>query len=91
VQTYDYHPPIPIADPESPDHSLGNCAICMDAIRVDRPRRQTTSNDGIELMERGGKNMGGGLLDAVQKGVGAAVRRNYSLAPCHHLFVSDLL
>lgn len=31
----------------------------------------------------------GGLLNAMQISVGAsAARKNYSLAPCHHLFVS---
>lgn len=31
----------------------------------------------------------GGLMNAVQMGVGSVVaRKSYSLAPCHHLFVS---
>lgn len=32
TQTYDYHPPLPTPDTEAPEASLGDCAICMDAI-----------------------------------------------------------
>lgn len=37
AQVYDYHPALPlsIADPEAPDESLGDCAICMEAIHTD--------------------------------------------------------
>ncbi|KAH7885835.1 hypothetical protein F5I97DRAFT_1809172 [Phlebopus sp. FC_14] len=73
VQTYDYHPPLPLSasDPESPDQSLGDCAICMEAIHVDdgKPSHQVAS----------------GLLQKVGR------RKNYSLAPCHHLFHTDCL
>ncbi|KAI5124239.1 hypothetical protein M0805_005088 [Coniferiporia weirii] len=31
---YDYHPYIPLPDDEAPEPSLGDCAICMDAILV---------------------------------------------------------
>jgi transmembrane E3 ubiquitin-protein ligase len=92
VQTYDYHPVMPVADPESPEQSLGDCAICMDAIRLDRSHHRSESSDGIEMGELGGKGkskgMGVGLLNAMQKGVRVGARKNYSLAPCYHLFVS---
>ncbi|KAJ3571915.1 hypothetical protein NP233_g3429 [Leucocoprinus birnbaumii] len=32
-----------------------------------------------------------GLLNAMQKGVGASGRKEYSLAPCHHLFHTECL
>ena len=55
----------------------------MDAIRLERP-----SLDGNEK-ERGR----GGFFGAVGVGVsvvgGSGNRKNYSLAPCHHLFVSS--
>ncbi|KAJ3847287.1 hypothetical protein EV368DRAFT_51477 [Lentinula lateritia] len=41
INTYDYHPPLPVPDEESPEKSLGDCAICMDAIIVDLSLRQT--------------------------------------------------
>lgn len=31
---YDYHPYIPLPDDEAPEPSLGDCAICMEAILV---------------------------------------------------------
>ena len=98
---------MPLPDPEAPEQSLGDCAICMDAIRVD-PSLRTRSDDtdsgwdaktsvtstGTKKRKssqssRSGNVIGaGGILDAVQKGVGNAVNRKYySLAPCHHLFV----
>ncbi|RPD62600.1 hypothetical protein L226DRAFT_532406 [Lentinus tigrinus ALCF2SS1-7] len=80
VQTYDYHPIIPLPDPEAPDQTLGDCAICMDAILVDPARSK--ENDGKEL-PLGGLGLGRtGLLGKV----GANARKSYSLAPCHHLF-----
>jgi hypothetical protein len=80
---------MPLPDSESPEHSLRNCAICMDAIILDTPtRRRSKSTD--EWKELGAGGGGGGLLNAMQMGVvGArAAKKNYSLAPCHHLFVS---
>ncbi|PSR74066.1 hypothetical protein PHLCEN_2v10138, partial [Hermanssonia centrifuga] len=76
VQTYDYHPAMPLPDAESPEQSLGDCAICMDAILVDPALRQRPDekNDGHGLVRRTG-----GLF--VQ-----SARKSYSLAPCHHLF-----
>ncbi|KAF8826124.1 hypothetical protein HHX47_DHR6000661 [Lentinula edodes] len=41
INTYNYHPPLPLPDEESPEKSLGDCAICMDAIIVDPSLRQT--------------------------------------------------
>ena len=78
VETYDYHPPMPLPDAESPEKSLGDCAICMDAIIVDPALRQHVDEktDGHSLARRTG-----GLL-------AQGARKSYSLAPCHHLFVS---
>jgi len=102
IKTYDYHPPMPLPDPESPEQSLGDCAICMDAIHVD-PSLRSRSKSSDEKGEWDGNSKGknrwkgksagagaaGGLLNAVQMGVGGvSSRKNYSLAPCHHLFVS---
>jgi hypothetical protein len=91
MQTYDYHPPMPLPDPESPEQSLGDCAICMDAIVLDTSvRHRSKSSEGKGEIGTKGERVvpGGGLLNAVQMGVGASgTRKNYSLAPCHHLFV----
>lgn len=78
VETYDYHPPMPLPDPEAPEQSLGDCAICMDAITIDPALRQhmDEKSEGSGLARRTG-----GLL-------AQGARKNYSLAPCHHLFVS---
>ncbi|KAG7093495.1 hypothetical protein E1B28_007171 [Marasmius oreades] len=105
VKTYDYHPHMPLPDPEAPEQTLGDCAICMDAIHIDPSLRNRTqekdADPGWDVKASGALTgstkrkatrstnvMGaGGLLDAVQKGVGSAVNRQYySLAPCHHLF-----
>ncbi|TFK52045.1 hypothetical protein OE88DRAFT_1658813 [Heliocybe sulcata] len=86
VPTYDYHPPMPLPDPEAPDQSLGDCSICMDAILVDPSRsRRGRSSDGKEA---GDLDLGG-LLNKVSRG--AAGRKSYSLAPCHHLFHTECL
>ncbi|KAF7969695.1 hypothetical protein HWV62_26216 [Athelia sp. TMB] len=85
AQTYDYHPPMSLPDPESPEQSLGDCAICMDAIILEGSQRRRKSVD--QWSDRGLGSGGGGLLNAVQMGVGGnGARKNYSLAPCHHLF-----
>ncbi|KAH9855277.1 hypothetical protein C2E23DRAFT_815072 [Lenzites betulinus] len=78
VQTYDYHPSLPLPDPEAPEQTLGDCAICMDAILVDPSLRRSKSSDG---KERPVVSRAGGLLGKV-----GAARKTYSLAPCHHLF-----
>ncbi|KAG6374644.1 hypothetical protein JVT61DRAFT_4009 [Boletus reticuloceps] len=67
TETYNYHPPLPlsVSDTEAPDHSLGDCSICMEAIHAEDP-------------------LAVGLLQKV------GGRKNYSLAPCQHLFVRDL-
>lgn len=65
-----------VPDQESPEQSLGDCAICMDAIIMDRSF----------LDEKGeGSLLSKGALWA------QGARKNYSLAPCHHLFVSRYL
>jgi len=90
-KTYDYHPPMPLPDSESPEQSLGDCAICMDAIVLDNSSRHRSKSTD-ERKDHGIVIAGGGLLNAVQMGVGAsAARKNYSLAPCHHLFHTDCL
>jgi hypothetical protein len=82
---------MPLADPESPEQPLGDCAICMDAIHVDPLlRRRSKSIDEAEYRERDHTVRSGGLLGVVQKGVGVTARKSYSLAPCHHLFVRPL-
>jgi hypothetical protein len=63
----------------------------MDAIILDTPtRRRSKSTDEWKELGTGGGGGSGGLLNAMQMGVvGArAAKKNYSLAPCHHLFVS---
>ncbi|KAJ6607473.1 hypothetical protein B0H10DRAFT_550301 [Mycena sp. CBHHK59/15] len=104
VKTYDYHPIMPLPDdPESPDQTFGDCAICMDTIHVDPSlrRRAKSFDDKTDWEKSSGKAAGkrkargrtaGGILNAVQMGVGSATaRQNYSLAPCHHLFHTDCL
>ncbi|KJA28091.1 hypothetical protein HYPSUDRAFT_34432 [Hypholoma sublateritium FD-334 SS-4] len=98
---YDYHPPMPLPDPESPEPSLGDCAICMDAILVDsllRPRSKSFDlRDAHDEIGTGLSNAKKGksvsdMLSAMQMGVGAAhARKNYSLAPCSHLFHTECL
>ncbi|KAI0763836.1 hypothetical protein BD413DRAFT_483618 [Trametes elegans] len=79
AQTYDYHPPLPLPDPEAPEQTLGDCAICMDAIVVDPSlRRRSKSSDG---KERPVIARASGILGKVGN-----ARKTYSLAPCHHLF-----
>lgn len=83
AKSYDYHPPLPMPDAEAPQKSYGDCAICMDsiAVPVDLSRRKQVQFDTTA-----------GIMNAVQMGVNASGlggRKSYSLAPCHHLFVSD--
>ena len=86
VQTYNYHPAIPLPDPEAPEQTLGDCAICMEAILVDPSlRRRSKSSDAKERPVIG---VGDGIALPFLKKVGGATRKTYSLAPCHHLFVS---
>ncbi|TFK39970.1 hypothetical protein BDQ12DRAFT_629095 [Crucibulum laeve] len=106
VKVYDYHPPMPLPDAEAPEQTLGDCAICMDAIAVDPAlRRQSKSFDekdgwdtrdaanGASSTRRKGKSVASaeGLLNAMHRGVGANARKSYSLAPCHHLFHTECL
>ncbi|KAJ3503089.1 hypothetical protein NLJ89_g8591 [Agrocybe chaxingu] len=101
AKSYDYHPPMPLPDSESPEQSLGDCAICMDAITIDPAlRRQSKSLDLREGWDekgtstttfRRGKGVGS-MLNAMHMGVGAkTARKNYSLAPCSHLFHTECL
>lgn len=70
---------MPTPDSEAPEQSYGDCAICMDSIAVP-----------AEQQKRKHVDMNVGIMSAVQLGVSASGlggRKNYSLAPCHHLFV----
>ncbi|KAG5352136.1 hypothetical protein C0989_003604 [Termitomyces sp. Mn162] len=88
VKMYDYHPSLPIPDSEAPEQSLGDCAICMDAIIVDSRGRSAASEKEWDTEGESGSK-GAGLLSGLQMGIeGAGARRIYSLAPCSHLFVS---
>lgn len=82
---------MPIPDSEAPEQSLGDCAICMDAIIVDPPTRRPSEKEhdewGTEDTTRKSMGGAGGLLNAMQMGM-ESKKKNYSLAPCHHLFVS---
>jgi hypothetical protein len=86
---------MPLPDFESPEQSLGDCAICMEDIIITSPlRRRSKSLDARgDWEEKGSSAAGrkgkGGLLNAMHMGVGGVTaRKSYSLAPCHHLFVS---
>ncbi|KAF8967642.1 hypothetical protein BDZ97DRAFT_1802585 [Flammula alnicola] len=103
VKAYDYHPPMPmqLPDSESPEQSLGDCAICMDAILIDPSlRRRSKSFDMREEWDEKGTSASSrkngksvdSVLNAMQMGVGAnSARKNYSLAPCSHLFHTECL
>ena len=81
AQPYNYHPAIPLPDPEAPEQTLGDCAICMEAILVDPSlRRRSKSSDA---KERPAIALQVPFLKKV-----ATAKKTYSLAPCHHLFVS---
>ncbi|KAK0434656.1 hypothetical protein EV421DRAFT_1839657 [Armillaria borealis] len=103
VKTYDYHPALPLPDPEAPEKSLGDCVICLDAILIESPllrKRKSTDekHDDWDTRSITSKRKipkgidASGILNAVQAGVGSAVaKKNYSLAPCHHLFHTECL
>ena len=102
TKAYNYHPHMP--RPTNPEQSLGDCAICMEAIIVDPPIPGRSSFDledrcsekesSAPLLERGtGKSdSSSSILHRTMKIFGASkTRKNYSLAPCCHLFVSCVL
>ncbi|KAK2463660.1 hypothetical protein APHAL10511_004411 [Amanita phalloides] len=106
-QGYDYHPPVPLPDSESPDQSMGDCAICMDAIIIESQMSSRHSHSVDEKGARGcstpgsstakrkgtaGQASAGTLFSAMQRGMGSvSSRKVYSLAPCHHLFHTECL
>lgn len=104
-KTYDYHPPMALPDTESPEKSLGDCAICMDAILIEPPPSygRSKSFDGRDNWgEKGGSSSSStmmkrptrlsSMLNAFHLGSRATeARQIYSLAPCSHLFVSCFL
>ena len=80
-----------LPDPESPDRSLGDCAICMDAIIIDPPTGEKGTSTSKDAAWAGAvEGHSGGIFSVVHRNVvgTANMRKNYSLAPCHHLFVS---
>lgn len=96
AKTYDYHPSLPLPDTEDPQQTLGDCAICMDVIEVDPSlRRRSKSSDGKERGDMLGltsrPRRPGGIFGAVSAVGGGNARKNYSLAPCHHLFHTSCL
>lgn len=103
TQTYDYHPPLPVPDAEAPEASLGDCAICMDTIRPSRHAHTSSAEEEKGLIS-GVASGSSGRLAQIWNAVNGTARerahvvaltgrgrKNYSLAPCHHLFVSLLL
>jgi hypothetical protein len=49
AQVHDYHPALPLsaADPEAPDESLGDCAICMEAIHTEDEKQLEHVTGGL--------------------------------------------
>jgi len=100
VKSYNYHPPMPF--PEIPEQSLGDCAICMDGILLEpalgRPSlgldsRESHAEKGSSSSSstiRRSRGVTSVLNDVLKlSGVNtSSARKNYSLAPCCHLFVS---
>lgn len=74
----------------------------MDSIHIDPSLRPKSTHEAEKERGKGwigdsgdGKGASmtispGGLLSVMQKGVVISSRREYSLAPCHHLFVGCL-
>ncbi|KAF9644702.1 hypothetical protein BDM02DRAFT_3190363 [Thelephora ganbajun] len=94
VKTYDYHPPMRLPDPESPDRSLGDCAICMDVIIVDPLMGEKGASTSKETAWAGAvEGQSSGVFNVVHRNVvgTASIRKSYSLAPCHHLFHTTCL
>jgi len=88
VKIYDYHPPIPLPPLDSPNQTLGDCAICMDDILVDSAMRDATAHEGHAVDDEKKS-----FLDVVllHEGEPAGGRKTYSLAPCQHLFHTECL
>ncbi|KAG8922557.1 hypothetical protein FRC03_006669 [Tulasnella sp. 419] len=75
---YDYHPVLPLPDPEAPEQSFGDCAICMEPIIVRAESgTQSESNDGTSI--------GASLL------LSAGMRRHYAFTPCSHIMHTSCL
>ena len=96
VEVYNYHPPLPLPHSDAPEQSLGDCAICMDAIVIENRSRRLSEKEkerqgdaewdleGANETSTRERSLGGaGLFGAMQ----TMARKNYSLAPCQHLFV----
>jgi len=102
VERYDYHPHMSLPDAESPEQSLGDCVICLDAIVVQPAHRRKSLSDRASRYTEKEKSADGGssashLLGAMQSGIEAAgrgsggPRKPWALAPCHHLFHTTCL
>ena len=57
MEKYDYHPVMPVPDTESPEQSLGDCVICMDAIIIAGPGNTASDPRRKSLSDR--RSMGG--------------------------------
>lgn len=77
ADVYNYHPPMPLPDPEAPEQTLGDCSICMEVIEVDSSLKQNPDE----------KSEARGLARHTTSLWAQSARKSYSLAPCHHLFV----
>ncbi|TFK18973.1 hypothetical protein FA15DRAFT_674849 [Coprinopsis marcescibilis] len=97
---YDYHPPMPPLDPEAPEQSLGDCAICMDSILLGPSLRAKSEkhDQGVVSSSNADTDLRGattsrrtGFFGAMQSVGSSNARKSYSLAPCHHLFHTECL
>ncbi|KAH9479483.1 DSC E3 ubiquitin ligase complex subunit 1 [Psilocybe cubensis] len=94
AKIHDYHPYIPLPDSESPEKSLGDCAICMDSIIIAAtpPKRPKYLDGRHSESDSTEESASGSVFSFIRRGVGAnKARKNYSLAPCSHLFHTECL
>ncbi|KAG8854026.1 hypothetical protein FRB96_007889 [Tulasnella sp. 330] len=84
---YDYHPILPLPDPEAPEQSLGDCSICMEPILIDGGLGVPTSEK-----DHGSSSMfgsaGGGTRTSL---LGRGMRRHYAFTPCSHIMHTTCL
>ena len=85
-QVYDYHPVLPLPDPEAPEQSLGDCAICMEPIVV--------HPEGVGFGSIGEKSESGGAASVTVGAsmlLNAGMRRSYAFTPCSHIMHTSCL
>ena len=96
VEVYNYHPPLPLPRSDLPEQSLGDCAICMDAIMIENRSRGVSEKEKERRGDAEWDLEGANETSTRERGLGSAglfgamqtmARKNYSLAPCQHLFV----